>query len=60
MSFLEGQENVVSLFQGQTKLWQQEATELANALRLDSAYARDIEPAAKAEAIVMESSRRQE
>ena len=45
--------------EAQTKLWQQEATELAQALSLDSAYARDLEPAAKAEAIVMEASRRQ-
>ena len=45
--------------EAQTKLWQQEATELARALSLDSAYARDLEPAAKAEAIVMEAPRRQ-
>ena len=41
-----------------TKLWQKEATELAAALRLDGEFARDIDPTAKAEAIVMETVRR--
>ena len=35
------------IFQGQTKLWQQEVRILTDALSLDSAFARDIEPPAK-------------